>query len=218
MRLGIVILCAASILGCDLVRAPGTGTLAQVAATTAPAVPTFETLGTIRPDGTVTGEAGLAKDRSLDGSTPSPSPSPSPSATTPPSFTPTAAPTTAAPIVTAAPTTAAPTTSAPTATPAPTPSPSPTATPMAITSFTPASGPPGTNVYITGTNLTGATSARFGGVSASLTSVTATTVVAIVPVNAISGPIELVAGTTTARSITSFIVTAPPPTPGPNGR
>src|SRR5689334_6343491 len=50
-----------------------------------------------------------------------------------------------------------------------------------ITSFMPSRGPRGTLVTLTGTNLGGATSVKFGGVPASFTVVSATQVTATVP-------------------------------------
>jgi hypothetical protein len=79
-----------------------------------------------------------------------------------------------------------------------------------ITSFVPTSGPVGTSVTITGTNLTGATSVKFNGVSATITSNTATQIVTKVPTGATTGPITLTTANGTATSATNFTVTAPP--------
>ena len=79
-----------------------------------------------------------------------------------------------------------------------------------ITSFVPTSGPVGTSVTITGTNLTGATSVKFNGVSATITSNTATQIVTKVPTGATTGPITVTTANGTATSATNFTVTAPP--------
>ena len=79
-----------------------------------------------------------------------------------------------------------------------------------ITSFTPTAGPVGTTVTITGTNLTGATSVKFNGVSATITSNTATQIVTKVPTGATTGPITVTTPSGTATSATNFTVTGPP--------
>jgi hypothetical protein len=78
-----------------------------------------------------------------------------------------------------------------------------------ITSFTPSAGPVGTTVTITGTNLTGATSVKFNGVSATITSNTATQIVTKVPTGATTGPITVTTDSGTATSATNFTVTGP---------
>jgi hypothetical protein len=60
-----------------------------------------------------------------------------------------------------------------------------------VTSFSPAKGTIGTKVTITGTNFTGATAVRFGGVITTPTSVTATKLTAVVPAGALSGAIQV---------------------------
>jgi hypothetical protein len=79
-----------------------------------------------------------------------------------------------------------------------------------ITSFAPTAGPVGTTVTITGTNLTGATSVKFNGVSATITSNTATQIVTKVPTGATTGPITVTTAGGTATSATNFTVTGPP--------
>ncbi len=79
-----------------------------------------------------------------------------------------------------------------------------------ITSFTPTAGPVGTTVTITGTNLTGATSVKFNGVSAMITSNTATQIVTKVPTGATTGPITVTTPSATATSATNFTVTGAP--------
>jgi hypothetical protein len=68
----------------------------------------------------------------------------------------------------------------------------------------------GTTVTITGTNLTGATSVKFNGVSATITSNTATQIVTKVPTGATTGPITVTTPSGTATSATNFTVTGPP--------
>jgi hypothetical protein len=77
-----------------------------------------------------------------------------------------------------------------------------------ITSFTPASGNVGTSVTIYGTNLTGAMSVAFNGVTASFTVGTATRMTATVPSAATSGQITVTTAGGTATSSGGFTVTA----------
>jgi hypothetical protein len=77
----------------------------------------------------------------------------------------------------------------------------------AITSISPTSGPVGTVVAITGSNLTGATSVKFSGVSASFTVVSATRINATVPSGARSGSITVTTPGGSATSSQSFRVT-----------
>ena len=83
------------------------------------------------------------------------------------------------------------------------------ATTPTITSFSPNSGPVGTSVTITGTNLTGATSVKFNGTTATITSNTATQIVATVPSGATTGKITVTTASGTATSATNFTVTGP---------
>jgi hypothetical protein len=76
-----------------------------------------------------------------------------------------------------------------------------------ITSFSPTSGDVGTNVTITGTNLTGVTSVKFNGVTATFTTSTPTSVTATVPAGATTGKIEVTTPGGTATSATDFTVT-----------
>jgi uncharacterized protein (DUF2345 family) len=78
-----------------------------------------------------------------------------------------------------------------------------------ITSFSPHSGPVGTSVTITGTNLTGATAVKFNGTTATITSNTATQIVATVPAGATTGKITVTTAGGTATSATDFTVTGP---------
>ena len=75
-----------------------------------------------------------------------------------------------------------------------------------ISSFTPTSGPAGTKVTITGTGFTGTTSVAFGGATASFTVVSDTSLTAIVPAGARTGPISVTSPGGTATSSRSFRV------------
>jgi hypothetical protein len=80
-----------------------------------------------------------------------------------------------------------------------------------IDSFNPTSGGQGATVVITGTNLTGATSVTFGGVSStSFTVDSAARVTAKVPPGAVTGPIGITTPKGTATSAASFTVIPPP--------
>jgi hypothetical protein len=76
----------------------------------------------------------------------------------------------------------------------------------AIANFTPANGPVGTQVTISGTNFTTATSVMFGSKTAVFTVVDAQTITAIVPKGAKSGPISVTTPGGKATSGSSFIV------------
>lgn len=80
-----------------------------------------------------------------------------------------------------------------------------------IGSFAPTGGPAGTQVVITGTNLTGATGVSFGGTPASaFTVVSPTQITATVPAGAASGPITVTTPTGSATSATPFQTTPAP--------
>jgi IPT/TIG domain len=76
-----------------------------------------------------------------------------------------------------------------------------------ITSFAPTAGPVGTSVTITGTGLGSATSVKFNGKAATITSNTATQIVTKVPAGATTGPITVTTAGGTATSATKFTVT-----------
>lgn len=76
----------------------------------------------------------------------------------------------------------------------------------AIESFTPIIGRPGTNVTLIGTNFLGATAVRFNGTNASFTVVNSGQITTVVPTNARSGPISVVAPAGTNVSAGSFTV------------
>jgi len=76
-----------------------------------------------------------------------------------------------------------------------------------VTSFSPADGWVGENVTINGTNLASASSITFGGTPAtSITSDSATQIVVVVPVDAISGPIAVTTAGGTGASASNFNV------------
>ena len=96
--------------------------------------------------------------------------------------------------------------------------------PPTLTGFTPTTGPVGTRVTLTGTYFLGATDVRFNRVSAVMFEVvSATSIVAVVPPGATSGPISVVTPGGTAVSAEPFTVVFPPtltgftPTTGPAG-
>jgi subtilisin-like proprotein convertase family protein len=80
-----------------------------------------------------------------------------------------------------------------------------------ISSFTPTNGPAGTQVVITGTNLTGATGVTFGGIAASVFTVnSATQITATVPVGAKTGAISVTTTNGSGDSLTNYQVSPPP--------
>ena len=96
--------------------------------------------------------------------------------------------------------------------------------PPTLTRFTPATGSAGTRVTLTGTYFLGATDVRFNRVSAVMFEVVSgTSIVAVVPPGATSGPISVVTPGGTAVSAEPFTVVFPPtltgftPTTGPAG-
>ena len=96
--------------------------------------------------------------------------------------------------------------------------PLPLAPPPTIQGFAPGSGPSGTTVTIHGTAFDGSTAVRFNGSpSSSVTVVSSTTVTAVVPDGAGTGPVSVQTSGGTATSLASFVVmlSAPPPTTVP---
>ncbi|MCX6873973.1 MAG: S8 family serine peptidase [Verrucomicrobia bacterium] len=79
-----------------------------------------------------------------------------------------------------------------------------------ITSFTPDTGGVGTSVILNGANLTGATAARFNGVSATFTVDSVLRITATVPAGAATGPISVTTPSGTTNSTTSFTVVPVP--------
>jgi photosystem II stability/assembly factor-like uncharacterized protein len=89
-----------------------------------------------------------------------------------------------------------------------------TATPgPTITGFSPTSGPLGTTVTLTGTHLSGSSSVKFHGVSASYTVISDTRITTAVPAGATSGTISVTTPGGTAASASSFTVTTVTPVP-----
>jgi hypothetical protein len=82
------------------------------------------------------------------------------------------------------------------------------------TQISPASGIPGTRVTLTGTNFTGATGVLFSGASASFTNAPTNNldlrITAVVPPDAISGPITIVTPHGNVTSTVLFRVLPPP--------
>jgi hypothetical protein len=82
---------------------------------------------------------------------------------------------------------------------------------VTVTSFTPTFGVAGTSVVVSGSELTGATAVRFGGVPASVFVVDSRTqITATVPPGAVSGPVAVTAPLGTGTSASIFTVVAPP--------
>ncbi|RYG69724.1 hypothetical protein EON80_09275, partial [bacterium] len=75
-----------------------------------------------------------------------------------------------------------------------------------ISSFTPTLGQAGTTVTITGTNLDGTNSVKFDGIAATISSVSATSVVATAPNDVHTGKISLSSPKGNATSVTNFKV------------
>ncbi len=78
--------------------------------------------------------------------------------------------------------------------------------PPSIINFTPTHGSPGTNVTITGSNFTNATAVLFNGVAAVFSVTNNTTIGAIVPVGASTGPITVQGPGGTNTSIANFTI------------
>jgi IPT/TIG domain-containing protein len=76
-----------------------------------------------------------------------------------------------------------------------------------ISSFSPTSGPVGTSVTINGTNFTGATSVKFGGVSGTFVVNSSIKITAVVPAGAVTGKITVTTPSGTATSTAAFTVT-----------
>jgi hypothetical protein len=82
-----------------------------------------------------------------------------------------------------------------------------------LTLLSPATGPVGTQVTITGTNLTGATAVRFNGtVASSFVVNSATSITAVVAAGTTTGPVQVTTPSGTATSAMSFVVRIPPTT------
>lgn len=77
-----------------------------------------------------------------------------------------------------------------------------------VTSFTPAFGSVGNSVTVNGANFTGASSVKFGGISASFSGVSFSSLTAVVPANATNAPISVTTADGTGTSAQTFYVTA----------
>jgi len=75
-----------------------------------------------------------------------------------------------------------------------------------ITSFIPTSGPEGTEITITGTGFTAGSTVDFNGISATVTYVNTTTLIAEVPAGAITGAITVTESSCGLDSLTNFII------------
>jgi hypothetical protein len=82
----------------------------------------------------------------------------------------------------------------------------PPAPPPTISSLSTTSGAPGTAVTITGNNLSGATSVKFGSTSATITSDTNTQITTTVPSSATSGPVTVTTPTGSASSAFTVLI------------
>jgi hypothetical protein len=85
-----------------------------------------------------------------------------------------------------------------------------------VTGFLPGSAAEGASVTLTGTGFTKATAVLFNGTPASFQLINATTLVAVVPVGATTGPVAVTNSAGTSTSAANFEVKAAvtPPTPG----
>jgi hypothetical protein len=89
----------------------------------------------------------------------------------------------------------------------------PTPVTPTVTGFLPGSAAVGASVTITGTLFTKATSVLFNGTPASFQVINATTIVAVVPVGATTGPVSVATATATGTSAADFTVNASATTP-----
>jgi Divergent InlB B-repeat domain len=80
--------------------------------------------------------------------------------------------------------------------------------PPTIASFAPVNGAVGTSVTINGSNLTGATSVTFNGLSASFTVQSDAVIQAVVPAGGTTGPVTVTTPAGSATSTSNFTVTA----------
>jgi hypothetical protein len=91
------------------------------------------------------------------------------------------------------------------------------ATGPTVTGFLPAAAAIGASITLTGTGFTRATSVSFNGTTASFQVLNATTIVAVVPVGATSGPVAMTTSTGTGTSAASFTVSATATPTAPTG-
>jgi hypothetical protein len=88
---------------------------------------------------------------------------------------------------------------------------------LTITSFAPLSGTAGTVVTITGTGLSGVSAVQFNGTPASFTVLSSTSIQAVVPPAATSGPITVTSPQGSASTAQAFAVIVPPAPPSVSG-
>jgi uncharacterized repeat protein (TIGR01451 family) len=75
-----------------------------------------------------------------------------------------------------------------------------------ISGFSPATGAPGTNVTVTGANLSGATAVKFNGTNATFSVVNPSQISATVPQGATTGPLSVTTSAGTATTPTNFFL------------
>jgi hypothetical protein len=75
-----------------------------------------------------------------------------------------------------------------------------------VTNFSPTAGRPGTNVVIKGTNFLGVTKVTFGSLTASFATNSSSQITAVVPANAVTGPIRVTAPAGQFITAANFIV------------
>ncbi|MGE0886034.1 MAG: FG-GAP-like repeat-containing protein [Blastocatellales bacterium] len=83
-----------------------------------------------------------------------------------------------------------------------------------IAEYSPTIGTPGINVIISGTGLAGATDVKFNGLGANFSAIDSTTISAVVPAGATTGPIMITAPNGSAISSSNFTVCTTSLTPG----
>ncbi|GAA4031654.1 hypothetical protein GCM10022409_14860 [Hymenobacter glaciei] len=81
---------------------------------------------------------------------------------------------------------------------------------LGLTSLSPSSAAPGVTVTLIGSGFTGATAVRFNGIAATFTIVNGSTITAVVPASATTGPITVTGPCGTVTSNSSFTVCALP--------
>jgi hypothetical protein len=93
-----------------------------------------------------------------------------------------------------------------------TPAPPATTPAPTVTGFLPGTAVVGASVTVTGTGFTKATAVLFHGTAASFQVVNATTLIAVVPLGATTGPVSVATAAGTGTSAADFVIGAPPET------